>query len=468
MTAVFAVDACRTPVGKVKGALASVRPDHLTAEVIKALLARNGWLDPAWIDDVYWGAANQAGEDNRNVARMGVLLAGLPVEVPGATVNRLCGSGMEAVASAARAIAAGEADIMLAGGAESMTRAPFVLPRASEPFARESGVADTRLGWRLVSPLMQELYPPITLGETAENVAERYGVTRERQDEFALRSHQQAGAAREAGRFDDEIVPVPAPAGPVTQDEGIQPGLTLEELAAKRPAFRKGGTVTGGNSSPLNDGAAGVLLVSERVLAGGGGVTPLARYEGTAAAGVHPDYMGIGPVPAMVKVLGRLGRGQPRPHRAQRGVRGPGRGRGGRAQARPGAGQRERRRDRHRPPARLLRSPDHHHAAARAAPPRRFPGGGRDVHRGRPGDRDPLAGALTGPVINGRRENDDLRETTTCGKTTTCRIRGRSGPGTRTGPRALRRSRGPRAGYQCGGASRGARRGVLRPPARRA
>jgi acetyl-CoA acyltransferase len=249
--------------------------------VIKALLARNEWLDPARIDDVYWGAANQAGEDNRNVARMGVLLAGLPVEVPGATVNRLCGSGLEAIASAARAIAAGEADIMLAGGAESMTRAPFVLPRASDPFPREAGVADTRLGWRLVSPLMQELYPPITLGETAENVAERYAVSRERQDEFALRSHQRAGAAREAGRFDDEIVPVPTAAGPVGQDEGIRPGLTLEELAAKRPAFRKGGTVTGGNSSPLNDGAAGVLLVSERVLAGG--VSPLARYQGTAA-----------------------------------------------------------------------------------------------------------------------------------------------------------------------------------------
>ncbi|HEY8044732.1 MAG TPA: acetyl-CoA C-acyltransferase [Streptosporangiaceae bacterium] len=305
MTAVFAVDACRTPVGKIKGALASVRPDHLTAEVIKALLARNEWLDPARIDDVYWGAANQAGEDNRNVARMGVLLAGLPVEVPGATVNRLCGSGMEAIASAARAIAAGEADIMLAGGAESMTRAPFVLPRASEPFARESGVADTRLGWRLVSPLMQELYPPVSLGETAENVAERYGVSRERQDEFALRSHQRAGRARDEGRFGGEIVPVPAQAGLVSEDEGIRPGLTLEELAAKRPAFRKGGTVTGGNSSPLNDGAAGVLLVSERVLAGR--ISPLARYEGTAAAGVHPDYMGIGPVPALGKVLARAG-----------------------------------------------------------------------------------------------------------------------------------------------------------------
>ena len=306
MTAVFAVDACRTPVGRVKGALAAVRPDHLTAEVIKALLARNPWLDPARIDDVYWGAANQAGEDNRNVARMGVLLAGLPVEVPGATVNRLCGSGLEAIASAARAIAAGEADIMLAGGAESMTRAPFVLPRATEPYPREAGVADTRLGWRLVSPLMQEMYPPVSLGETAENVADRYRVSRERQDEFALRSHQRAAAAQRAGRFGDEIVPVTAPAGPVTQDEGIRPDLTLEDLAAKRPAFRTGGTVTGGNSSPLNDGAAGVVLVSQEV-AGAAGLIPLARYAGTATAGVHPDYMGIGPVPAVGKLLRRTG-----------------------------------------------------------------------------------------------------------------------------------------------------------------
>src|SRR6516162_10860946 len=208
MTAVFVIDACRTTVGKIKGALAGVRPDHLTAEVIGALLSRNPWLDPARVDDVYWGAANQAGEDNRNVARMGVLLAGLPVEVPGATVNRLCGSGMEAIASAARAIAAGEADICLAGGVESMTRAPFVLPRASEPFPRETGVADTRLGWRLVSPRMQEMYPPVTLGETAENVAERYQVTRERQDEFALRSHQRAARAADEGRFGSQIVPV--------------------------------------------------------------------------------------------------------------------------------------------------------------------------------------------------------------------------------------------------------------------
>jgi acetyl-CoA acyltransferase len=306
MSAVFAVDACRTPIGKIKGALAGVRPDHLTADVIAALLARNQWLDPQSIDDVYWGAANQAGEDNRNVARMGVLLAGLPVEVPGATVNRLCGSGMEAICSAARAIAAGDADICIAGGTESMTRAPFVLPRPSEVFPRDAGLADTRLGWRLVSPKMAEMYPPISLGETAENVADMYGVDRARQDEFALRSHQLAAAAAAAGRFEAELVPVQAPAGPVTADEGIRADLTREELAAKRPAFRKGGTVTGGNSSPLNDGAAGLLLMSQRALAAVG-ADPLARYAGAAAAGVHPDYMGMGPVPAMTKALQRHG-----------------------------------------------------------------------------------------------------------------------------------------------------------------
>jgi len=306
MTAVYAVDACRTPVGKIKGMLATVRPDHLSADVIAALLARNPWLDPARIDDVYWGAANQAGEDNRNVARMAALLAGLPVEIPGATVNRLCGSGMEAIACAARAIAAGEADVCLAGGAESMTRAPFVLPRAEGPFPREAGLADTRLGWRLVSPRMAEMFPPVSLGETAENVAERYHVTRERQDEFALRSHQRAAAARAGGRFAAEVVPVTTPAGEVAADEGIRDDLTLAELAAKRPAFRRDGTVTGGNSSPLNDGAAVLLLVSERALPADA-PAPMARYAGAAAAGVHPDYMGIGPVPAMGKVLPRAG-----------------------------------------------------------------------------------------------------------------------------------------------------------------
>jgi len=306
MTAVFAVDACRTPVGKIKGALAGVRPDHLTADVIRAIMVRNQWLDPASVDDVYWGAANQAGEDNRNAARMGVLLAGLPVEIPGATVNRLCGSGMEAICSAARAIAAGDADICLAGGAESMTRAPFVLPRATEPFPREAGLADTRLGWRLVSPLMRELYPPVTLGETAENVAERYGVGRDRQDQFALLSHQRAARARDAGLLAEEIIPVMTPHGEVTQDEGIRADLTIGELAAKKPAFRKDGTVTGGNSSPLNDGAAGVLLMSQQAMTAAG-AAPIARYVTATAAGVHPDYMGIGPVPAMTKGLRRAG-----------------------------------------------------------------------------------------------------------------------------------------------------------------
>ena len=306
VSSVFVVDACRTPVGKVKGALAEVRPDHLAADILAALTRRNPWLDVAGIDDVYWGAANQAGEDNRNVARMAVLLAGLPVEIPGATVNRLCGSGMEAVSGAARAIAAGDADICVAGGSESMTRAPFVLARTADPFPRALDLADTRLGWRLVSPRMKEMYPPITLGETAENVADKYGITRERQDEWALRSHRLAAAARDAGRFAEQIVPVTTPAGEVGSDEGINGDITLEELAAKKPVFRKGGTVTGGNSSPLNDGAAALLLMSEAALSRTG-ATPLARYAGASAAGVHPDYMGIGPVPAMGRVLARAG-----------------------------------------------------------------------------------------------------------------------------------------------------------------
>jgi acetyl-CoA acyltransferase len=306
LNSVFVVDACRTPIGKIKGALAEVRPDHLAADVVKALVARNPALDVATIDDVYWGAANQAGEDNRNVARMAVLLAGLPVEIPGATVNRLCGSGMEAVSDAARAIAAGELDVCLAGGSESMTRAPFVLARTTDPFPRALDLVDTRLGWRLVSDRMKDLYPPITLGETAENVAEKYGVSRQRQDEWALRSHRLAAAARDAGRFETQLVPVTTKRGAVTADEGINASLTAEELAAKPPAFRPGGTVTGGNSSPLNDGAAVLLLMSEDAVRRSG-ATPLARYAGTGTAGVHPDYMGIGPVPAMHRVLQRSG-----------------------------------------------------------------------------------------------------------------------------------------------------------------
>jgi acetyl-CoA acyltransferase len=306
LNSVFVVDACRTPIGKIKGALAEVRPDHLAADVVKALIARNPALDVATIDDVYWGAANQAGEDNRNVARMAVLLAGLPVEIPGATVNRLCGSGMEAVSDAARAIAAGELDVCLAGGSESMTRAPFVLARTADPFPRALDLVDTRLGWRLVSDRMKDRYPPITLGETAENVAEKYGVSRQRQDEWALRSHRLAAAARDAGRFETQLVPVTTKRGAVTTDEGINASITAEELAAKPPAFRPGGTVTGGNSSPLNDGAAVLLLMSEDAVRRSG-ANPLARYAGTGTAGVHPDYMGIGPVPAMHRVLQRSG-----------------------------------------------------------------------------------------------------------------------------------------------------------------
>jgi acetyl-CoA acyltransferase len=306
VSSVYVVDACRTPIGKIKGSLAEVRPDHLAADLLKALAGRNPSLDVAAIDDVYWGAANQAGEDNRNVARMAVLLAGFGVEVPGATVNRLCGSGMEAVSDAARAIAAGDADICLAGGSESMTRAPFVVGRTADPFPRSLDLADTRLGWRLVSPRMKDMYPPITLGETAENVADKYGVTRQRQDEWALRSHLLAADARDAGRFDDEIVPVTASNRRVRQDEGINAALTLADLAGKPPAFRKNGTVTGGNSSPLNDGAAALLLMSDEAVRRTG-ATPMARYAGTSAAGVHPDYMGIGPVPAMGRALARAG-----------------------------------------------------------------------------------------------------------------------------------------------------------------
>ncbi|HEX3827291.1 MAG TPA: acetyl-CoA C-acyltransferase [Sporichthyaceae bacterium] len=306
MRTVFAVAACRTPIGRIKGSLAGVRPDHLSAVVLERLLAGVPGLDPATIDDVYWGAANQAGEDNRNVARMAVLLAGLPLEVPGATVNRLCGSGMEAVSTAARTIAAGEAEVVVAGGVESMTRAPFVMPRAEEAFAREVEVVDTRLGWRLVSPWMRQKYPPIPLGETAENVAQRYGVSRARQDAFALRSHQQAAAAWAAGRFADEVVPVALPEGTLDHDECVKADLTLGQLSSRKPAFRPDGTVTAGNSSPLNDGAAALLLMSSDAVARCG-VPPLGRYVGTATAGVHPDHMGIGPVPAMRKVLGRAG-----------------------------------------------------------------------------------------------------------------------------------------------------------------
>ncbi|WP_043465173.1 acetyl-CoA C-acyltransferase [Kitasatospora sp. MBT66] len=307
MRPVYFAAARRTPIGRLRGALAAVRPDDLSATVLRALLADLPALDPARIDDVYWGAANQAGEDNRNAARMAVLLAGLPDSVPGATVNRLCASGLEAVTMAARAIGSGEADVVLAGGCESMTRAPFVLPRPDEALPHRIETFDTRLGWRLTNPRMAELHGVLSMGETAEEVAGRYGITRERQDAFALRSHQRAAAARKDGHFDAELIPVERTDGvTVDQDESIREDTSLEKLARLKPAFRPDGTVTAGNASPMNDGAAGLVLVSEEAL-GEFGLEPLGRYVAGASAGVHPDVMGIGPVPATRKVLARAG-----------------------------------------------------------------------------------------------------------------------------------------------------------------
>ncbi|GAA3308740.1 thiolase family protein [Streptomyces cinereospinus] len=295
----------RTPLGRLRGALSPVRPDDLAATVVRGLVADVPALDPARIDDVYWGAANQAGEDNRNVARMAVLLAGLPESVPGATVNRLCASGLEAVTLAARTIAAGEADVVLAGGSESMSRAPFVLPRPDEALPHRMETADTRLGWRLVNPAMGERHGLLSMGETAEEVAERYGVPRERQDQFALRSHRLAADARRNGCFDDEILPVRRPDGVlVDSDECVREDTSYEKLARLKPVFRAGGTVTAGNASPMNDGAAGLLLVSEEALTELG-LESLGRYVAGASAGVHPDVMGIGPVPATQKALAR-------------------------------------------------------------------------------------------------------------------------------------------------------------------
>ncbi|MFD3561296.1 thiolase family protein [Streptomyces sp. NPDC058686] len=297
----------RTPIGKLRGALSTVRPDDLAAGVIRGLLAGVPQLDPARIDDVYWGAANQAGEDNRNIARMAALLAGLPESVPGATVNRLCASGLEAVTTAARTIASGEADVVLAGGSESMSRAPFVLQRPDEALPHKMETYDTRLGWRLVNPKMKELHGVLAMGETAEEVADRYDVSRERQDAFALRSHHNAAQARKNGLFDAEILPVTRPDGVVVeQDECIRPDTSLEKLGGLKPVFRKGGTVTAGNASPMNDGAAGLLLVSEDALRDLG-LESLGRYVAGASAGVHPDVMGIGPVPATQKALARVG-----------------------------------------------------------------------------------------------------------------------------------------------------------------
>ncbi len=305
------VGAVRTPVGRYAGALAAVRPDDLAAAVIRAVVERTG-IDPALVEDVIMGCANQAGEDNRNVARMALLLAGLPVEVGGLTVNRLCGSGLQAVNTAAHAIMVGDGDVFVAGGVESMSRAPYVMGKPEAAFERgPHELQDTTLGWRFLNPRLAALHHPFSMGETGENVAERWEIDRESQDAFALRSHRNAVAAIEAGRFDEQIVPIEIPQKKgeplvVARDEHPRPDTSMEALGRLRPAFRQGGTVTAGNSSGINDGAAATLLV-EAERARELGLRPLARVVATAVAGVDPAVMGIGPVPASRKALERAG-----------------------------------------------------------------------------------------------------------------------------------------------------------------
>jgi 3-oxoadipyl-CoA thiolase len=305
------VDAVRTPIGRYGGALAGVRPDDLAAIVLRALVDRTG-LDPVAVEDVILGCANQGGEDNRDVARMALLLAGYPVEVGGQTVNRLCGSGLQAINSAAHAIAAGDGDVFVAGGVESMSRAPFVMLKPESPYERGTHeLVDSTLGWRFVNPKLDAVYPAISLGETAECVADEWKISRERQDAFALESQRRAAAAIEAGRFDSQLVPVPIPQRKgdpvlVTRDEHPRPDTTPEALAKLRPAFRDGGSVTAGNASGINDGAAAVLVV-EAARARALGLRPMARIVATAIAGVDPRVMGIGPVPAVRKALDRAG-----------------------------------------------------------------------------------------------------------------------------------------------------------------
>ncbi|MEO8251521.1 MAG: thiolase family protein [Chloroflexota bacterium] len=307
------VDGLRTPFGRYGGALAPVRPDDLAAHVIRALLDRTG-VDPGAVEDVILGAANQAGEDNRNVGRMAALLAGMPVEVGGQTVNRLCGSGMQAVIAAAHAITVGDGNLFVSGGTESMTRAPFVVAKPSAAFPRgEQTLYDTTLGWRFTNPRLADAHYPYSMGETAENVVERCGVTREDQDRFALESHRRWAAANTAGRFADEVVPIEVAGAKgttttVDRDEHPRPDTTLEQLAALKPAFKRdaSGSVTAGNSSGINDGASALLVTSEaraREL----GLRPIARLLASAVAGVDPATMGLGPIPASRKALGRAG-----------------------------------------------------------------------------------------------------------------------------------------------------------------
>jgi 3-oxoadipyl-CoA thiolase len=310
MRDVYICDAVRTPIGRFGGSLAKVRADDLAAAPIKALMAKNPKVDWSAIDEVFFGCANQAGEDNRNVARMALLLAGLPDNVPGQTLNRLCASGLDAVGAAGRAIRSGEIDFAIAGGVESMTRAPFVMGKAQEAFSRSSEVYDTTIGWRFINPLMKQQYGVDAMPETGENVAEEFQISRADQDAFAIRSQQRAGKAIAAGYFAEEICPIEIPgrAGPtiVDKDEHPRPETTLEGLAKLKPIVRKDGTVTAGNASGVNDGAAAMILASEAAVKAHG-LTPRARILGLASAGVPPRIMGIGPVPATRKLMERLG-----------------------------------------------------------------------------------------------------------------------------------------------------------------
>ncbi len=308
MSEAFLCDGIRTPIGRFGGALAGVRPDDLLAHVLRTLVGRNPGVDWHAVDDSWFGNANQAGEDNRNVGRMSVLLAGLPDRTPATTINRLCGSGLDAIANAARAIRSGDAQLCLAGGVESMTRAPFVMPKASSAFTRDNAVYDTTIGWRFVNPAMKAAYGTDSMPETAENVAADYGVSRADQDAFALRSQQRAEAAKQSGRFAKEIVPVSvsvskkAPPKIVEHDEQPRPETTLEGLAALPTPFRSGGSVTAGNSSGVNDGAAAVIVASEKAVEAYG-LQPRARIVAAATAGVPPRIMGMGPVPATRNLL---------------------------------------------------------------------------------------------------------------------------------------------------------------------
>ena len=309
METVYVIDAVRTPIGKYGGSLSGVRPDDLLAHVIKVLVRRNATIDVNAIEDVIAGAANQSGEDNRNVARMAALLAGLPATVAGNTVNRLCASGLQAIMDCARAIACGDGELMIACGVESMSRAPFVMPKSTSAFAREPQIFDTTLGWRFVNKKLSELYYPYTMGETAENVAKRWNISRNAQDEFALESQQKYAKALAAGKWRDEIVPVQVQIGKEVFDFDTDehPRLTsLEKLGQLKPAFAKDGTVTAGNSSGINDGAAAILLAGEAAVKKYG-LNPMAKIVSMAVAGVDPAIMGIGPVPATKKALQRAG-----------------------------------------------------------------------------------------------------------------------------------------------------------------